>query len=148
MINTKRVLLLLPPYLVWVIAIDALFDSAGSAGSTSVPAWMVVGFVVSALAVAGVTLWYLIRRASGKVPEQRHHSYMALLVAIVVSGFVSDALKGVASLLLGGHPWWILVPIYPVGYAACWAVLLFMVGRFDRRSSGNERTPGQPVQRQ
>ncbi|HYB35464.1 MAG TPA: hypothetical protein VEF72_06585 [Mycobacterium sp.] len=32
--------------------------------------------------------------ASRKVPQQRHHTYTALLVAIMVSGFVSDALKG------------------------------------------------------
>jgi cytochrome c oxidase assembly factor CtaG len=134
-INTKRVLLLLPLYLVWVIAVDVLFASASPASSTSVPSWMVVGFVVSPLAVAGIVLWYLVRRASGEVPQQRHHTYMALLVAIMVSGFVSDALKGVASLLLGGHPWWVLVPIYTIGYAVCWAVLVYtanVLGRRDR----------------
>lgn len=64
--------------------------------------WMFVGFAVSVLAVAGVVFWYLIRRASGKVPEQRHHTYMALLVGIVVSGSMDDAMNAVAAVLLGG----------------------------------------------
>lgn len=132
MINTKRALLLLPLYLVAVIAVDVVFDSASPASSTSVPTWMVVGFIVSALAVAAIVLGYLVRRAGGKVPQQRHNAYMALLVAILVSGFVSDALKGLASLLLGGHPWWVLVPIYTIGYAVLWAVLEYASNRFDR----------------
>lgn len=143
-INTKRALLLLAPYLAWVIAVDLLFDSASPPDSnTSVPLWMVVGFVVSALAVAGVVLWYLIRRASGKVPEQRHHTYMAILVAVILSGFVDDALKGTTWLLLGGHPWWVLVPIYTVGYAVGWALLVYtanVLGRRDRSVDPRDRS--------
>lgn len=135
MINTKRVLLLLPLFLAWEIAIDALFDSGAATRSSSVPVWMVVGFVVSALAAAGITLWYLIRRQGGKVPQQQQHTYLALLVAIVVAGFVSDALKGAASLLLGAHPWWVLIPIYTLGYAVCWAMLVFMLGRFANHAN-------------
>lgn len=96
MINAKRILLYLPLYLVWAVTIDVLFDSASPPGSKSVPAWMTIGFVVSAVVVAGVVLWYLSRHAAGKVPQQRQHVYTALLVAIIVSGFVDDALKGAA----------------------------------------------------
>jgi len=124
MINTKRVLLLLPLYLVWTIAVDVLFDSAGPSGGTSVPAWMIVGFIVSTVAVAGAVFWYLFKRGSGEVPRQRQHMYTALFVAIVASGFVDDALEGVAWILLGGRPWWVLVPIYTIGYAVCWVVLV------------------------
>lgn len=141
MINAKRILLLLPLYLVWTITIDVLFDSASPPGSKSVPTWMIVGFVLCAVAVAVIVFWYLLRRASGKVPEQRQHTYTALLVAIIVSGFITDALKGLARLLLGSHPWWMLVPIYTIGYAACWAVLVFMVNwledRADERKSSS-----------
>lgn len=134
MINTKRALLFLPLYLAWVIAVDLLFDSASTASSTSVPMWMVVGFIVSAFAVAGVILWYLIKRASGQISIQREHTYTALLVAIVVSGFVSDALKGLATLLLGGHPWWVLIPAYTIGYAVCWVVLDYTATALRRRA--------------
>lgn len=142
MINAKRILLYLPLYLVWAVTIDVLFDRASPPSSKSVPAWMTVGFIVSAVVVAGVVLWYLSRRASGKVPQQRQHVYTALLVAIIVSGFVDDALKGVAWLLLGDHPWWVLVPIYTLGYAACWAVLVLMVNWLEHRAddrSGSSR---------
>lgn len=101
---------------------------------------MTVGFIVSAVVVAGLVLWYLSRRAAGKVPQQRQHVYTALLVAIVVSGFVDDALKGVAWLLLGGHPWWVLVPIYTLGYAACWAVLVLMVNWLEHRADDRSRS--------
>lgn len=142
MINAKRILLYLALYLVWAVTIDVLFDRASPPSSKSVPAWMTVGFIVSAVVAAGVVLWYLSRRAVGKVPQQRQHVYTAFLVAIIVSGFVDDALKGVAWLLLGRHPWWVLVPIYTVGYAACWAVLVLMVNWLEHRAddrSGSSR---------
>ncbi|ODR15023.1 hypothetical protein [Mycobacterium shimoidei] len=147
MINTKRALLLLPIYLVGMIAVDVLFDAASPASSTTVPMWMVVGFIICALAVAVIVLWYLVRRTSGKVPEQRHGAYMALLAAILVSGFVSDALKGVASLLLGGHPWWVLVPIYILGYAVMLAVLVYATNVLSRRNRRLRPPQHQPTSR-
>ena len=141
MINTNRALLFLPLYLAWVIAVDVLFDSASPASSTSVPTWMVVGFIISALAVAGVVLWYLIKRASGQISIQREHTYTALLVAIVISGFVSDALKGLATMLLGGHPWWVLIPIYTIGYAVCWVVLGYAANVLSRRAQSAAGKP-------
>lgn len=143
MINAKRILLYLPLYLAWAVAIDVLFNSAGPPGSKSVPTWMTVGFILSIVAVSGVVLRYLSRCAAGKMPQQRQHVYTALLAAIVVSGLVDGALKGAVWLLLGGHPWWVLVPIFTLGYAACWAVLVFMVNWLERRTgerSGSPRT--------
>lgn len=139
-INTKRALLFLPLYLVWVLVIEGLFNSASPAGSKSVPMWMVVGFIVSAVVVAVVVIWYLIARGGGKIPEQRHHAYMAILIAVVVSGFVDDALKGVAFLLLGGHHWWALIPVFTVGYAVFCAVLVYSANWLDRRTKGGERS--------
>lgn len=141
MINAKRMLLFLPLYVVWAVTVDVWFDSASPPSSKSVPAWMTVGFLVSAVVVAGVVLAYLSRRATGNVPQQRHHVYVALFVAIIVSGFVADALKGVAWLLLGGHPWWVLVPIYTLGYAACLAVLVLMVNWLERRTDDRSGSP-------
>ncbi|WP_083213410.1 hypothetical protein [Mycobacterium malmoense] len=141
MINAKRMLLFLPLYVVGAVTVDVWFDSASPPGSKSVPTWMTVGFIVSAVFVAGVVLWYLSRRAAGKVPQQRQHVYTALFIAIIVSGFVADALKGAAWLLLGGHPWWVLVPIYTLGYAACWAVLMLMVNRLERRTDDRSNSP-------
>ena len=144
MINTKRVLLFLPLYLVWAIAIDVLFDSAGPSGAKSVPTWTIVGFIVSAAAVAGAVFWYLFKRASGEVPAQRQHTYTALFVAIVASGFVDDALKGVAWILLGGRPWWVLVPIYTIGYAVCWVVLVLVATWLGHRAGEVDDRRGPP----
>ena len=144
MINTKRVLLFLPLYLVWAIAIDVLSDSTGPSGATSVPTWMIVGFVVSAVAVAGAVLWYLIKRASGEVLQQRQHIYTTLFVAIVASGFVDDALKGVAWVLLGGRPWWVLVSIYTIGYAVCWVVLVLVANWLGHRTDDVQDRRGSP----
>lgn len=138
-INTKRAVLFLPVYLAWVLMIEGLFNSASPAGTKSVPVWMIVGFIVSAVAVAVVVIWYLIARGGGKVPQQRHHAYMAVLIAIVVSGFVDDALKGVAVLLFGRHHWWALIPAYTLGYAVFWVVLAYTASMFARR---DRTTPG------
>lgn len=102
---------------------------------------MTVGFIVSAVIVAGVVLWYLSRRAAGKVPVQRHHVYTALFVAIIVSGLVEDAFKGAAWLVLGGHPRWALVPICTVSYAACWAVFVLMVNWLEHRRGDLSTSP-------
>jgi ABC-type uncharacterized transport system YnjBCD permease subunit len=134
MVNAKRILLYLPLYVVWAVTVDVLFDSATPPGSKSVPAWMTVGFIASAVIVAGVVLWYLSRRAAGKVPTQRHHVYIALFVAIIVSGLVEDAGKGAAWLIIGSHPWWALVPICTIGYAALWVAFVLMANWLERRA--------------
>lgn len=132
MINKKRVVLLLPLYLALVIAIEMVFNHARLTPGKPVPLWLIVAFIATALAVAVIAIGYMVRRAVGKVPQQRHHTYMALLVAGIVSGFFSDALKGVASLLLHGQPLWILVPIYTLGYVVFCAVLVYTANRLER----------------
>lgn len=135
MINKRRAFLLLPLYLVWVLVIEGLFKSGGSTDAKAVPGWMVAGFIMSAIAVACVALWYLIARRGGKVPEQRHHAYLALLISVVISGLVDDALKGVAALIVPGPPWWVLVLVYAAGYAVFCAVLVYVANIFVRRTS-------------
>jgi hypothetical protein len=122
-INARRVLLFLPAYVVWVVAIDLLFESADRTNTACGPLWMVVGFAVAAVSVAAVVLWYLLRCNSGQIPQNGQHTYMALLAGIVVSGFGTDALKGLAAVILGGYPWWLLVAISTAGYAICWVVI-------------------------
>jgi len=133
-INIKRSLLLLPAYLAVVITIDAVFIHTRLTPGRPVPLWLVVAFITTAVVVAIVAIWYVVRWAGGKVPQQRHHVYMSLLVGIVISGFIADALKGIASLVLHGQPVWVLVPIYTIGYAVFCAVLAYTANRFDRHS--------------
>jgi hypothetical protein len=137
MINKKRALLLLPPYLVVVIAIDMAFNHVHFSPGRPVPLWLIFFFIATAVAVTVVVIWYLVKHASGQVPQQRHHAYMSLLVAVIVSGFFSDGLKGVASLFLRGQPWWILLPIYTLGYAVFCVALVYTAGRFERRRAGD-----------
>lgn len=138
MINMKRAVAFLPLYLAWAVGLDYLFDSASHDSNRFVPTWIVVGFVASALFVAVVSMRYLVRWARGAIPAQRHHLYVAILIAIVLSGLATDVLKGIAALLVGGHPWWVLLPIYTLGYVTCWAVLVFVTKAMAGRTSSKQ----------
>lgn len=128
-INKKVVGLGFPIYVVWAVLIEIVFGSGNPASNTRVPVWMVVAFCVTAVVAAILVLSCVVRRKSGRIPEDRQRAYWALLVAIFVAGIVETAAKGAATLLLGGHPWWVLVPVFAVGYAAGWATLAVMLTR-------------------
>lgn len=134
MINTKRALLILPFFVAAMLAIDLVFDSAHLKAGKPVPAWMVAGFIASALAVVAVGIRYVTRRASGKIPQKREHAYVAVLVGVVVSGFVGDALGGIAALFLGGKSVWVMVPSYALAYV----VLLWTIAFTMKVLDGND----------
>ncbi len=144
MINVKRAVLLLPLYVAAMLAIDAIFHSSHRNAGKSVPVWIVVGFIVSALAVVAVGIWYITRRAGGRIPQKREHAYIAILVGVVVSGYVGDALGGVAALLLGGKSVWIMAPSYAVAYVVLLWVIAFTVKVLDRRTGDVDDRSGSP----
>jgi len=131
MINTKRALLILPFFVAAMLAIDMVFDSAHLKASKSVPAWMVAGFIASALAGVAVGIWYVTRHASGKIRQKREHAYVAVLVGVMVSGFVGDALGGIAALFLGGKSVWVMVPSYALGYVVLLWTIAFTIKVLD-----------------
>lgn len=148
-INTRRVLLFLPLYVVWAVAIDLLFHWSDRTSAASAPLWMTVGFAVAAVFAAAVTFGVLLRRARGRLSVQRQQTYTAILVGVVSAGVVEDLLKGAAFVLLGGRSWWVMIGVYAVGYAVMWAVVSFMLNRAasSATSRGAARTDGRPVER-
>jgi hypothetical protein len=132
MINTKRAILILPFFIAAMLAIDLIFDSAHLKAGKAVPVWMIVGFVGSALAVVVVGIWLITRHASGKVPQKREHAYIAIVVGVMVSGFVGDALSGVAALLIGGKSVWTMAASYALAYVALLWTTAFTMKLLDR----------------
>jgi hypothetical protein len=132
MINTKRAILILPFFVAAMLTIDLIFDSAHLKAAKAVPVWMIVGFVASALAVVVVGIWSVIRHAGGKIPQKREHAYIALLVGVMVSGFVGDALSGVTALLLGGKSVWTMAASYALAYVVLLWTMAFTMGALDR----------------
>ncbi len=142
MINLKRALLILPLYVAAMLAIDAVFHSAHLTSTKSVPVWMVAAFVASALAVAALGIWYFTRRAAGKVPQKREHAYIAILAGVVVSGWVGDALGGLAALFLGGKSVWVMAPSYVVAYVVLLWVIAWSLKVLDRRAGNVDDRSG------
>jgi hypothetical protein len=134
MINTKRALLILPFFVAAMLATDLIFDSAHLKANRSVPVWMIAGFIASALAVVAAGIWYLTRHAGGKIPQKREHAYVAVLVGVMVSGFVGDALGGIAALFLGGKSVWVMIPSYALAYV----VLLWTIAFAMKVLDGND----------
>jgi hypothetical protein len=132
MINTKRAILILPFFVAAMLAIDLIFDSAHLNAGKAVPAWMIVGFIAAALAVVGVGIWSVTRHASGKIPQKREHAYIAIVVGVMVSGFVGDALSGIAALLLGGKSVWTMAASYAVAYVLLLWTIAFTMNVLDR----------------
>jgi hypothetical protein len=107
MIKRNVVLLGFPVYLTVAVLAETMLGSGNPASRSQVPIWRVAVFCLTALAVTVVILRYVLRRTADKVPTGHQDFYWTLLVALVVSGIVESAGKGAATVLLGGHPWWV-----------------------------------------
>ncbi len=132
MINTKRAILILPFFVAGMLAVDLIFDSARPKAGNAVPVWMIVGFIAAALTVVVVGIWSVTRHASGKIPRKREHAYIAIVVGVMVSGFVGDALSGVAALLLGGKSVWTMATSYALAYVILLWTIAFTMDVLDR----------------
>jgi hypothetical protein len=138
MIKRNVVLLGFPVYAAVAVLAETMLGSGNPASRSHAPIWRVAVFCLTALTVTVVILRYVLRRTADKVPTGHQDFYWTLLVALVVSGVVESAGKGVATVLLGGHPWWALVPIFGLGYAALWAVVAM---RLTRRAENPPPAP-------
>ena len=135
MIDVKRALLLLPFYIAGMLAIDALFNSGGSSANATIPPWMAIGFIASAVAVVAIAIWYVAQRSGSKFPQNRNHAYIGILVGVFVSGFVGDAVSGLTALLAGGGSFWVALPGYAASYAAFLVVFTSAAKALDRRAA-------------
>lgn len=135
MINRKVLFLGFPIYVIVAVVVETLLGPGNLTSTAHAPAWMVIAFCLTGFAAASVGLWLVLRRAAGKTPNLRQDFYWTLLLALGASGVTESAGKGLATVLLGGCPWWALVPIFAVSYAVMWAVVAVMLTRSSRSAS-------------
>jgi hypothetical protein len=141
MINLKRAVLFLPLYIAAMITVDIVFKSAHVSPTKPLPVWIVAGFIASAIIVAAVGIWYFTQRSAGKITQKREHAYAAIMVGVMVSGFVGDTVSGIAGLFMGGKSLWVMAPSYAVAYVVLlWTTVLTAKVLDSRGGNVDERT--------
>ncbi|MBO0863644.1 MAG: hypothetical protein J2P16_01040 [Mycobacterium sp.] len=140
-INYRRAVLLLPVYVLLMAGVDSLFNSASFNTKNDLPWWLIIGFTVMALAVFLIVAWFLVQKTRGKVPVQRERVYTGFLVALIISGFVDDGLKGLASLFFHSRSIWIDIPLYILSYVVLLALLVFILNKVAAKPSGDAARP-------
>lgn len=142
-INIKRAVLILPLYVAALTAVDMVFHSTRVNPSKSVPVWIVVGFIASAIAVVAVGIWYFTQRASGKISQKREHAYIAPPRRRngVLAG---DVLGSIASLLLGGRSVWAMAPSYALSYVVLLWAIAWTSKALDSRAGNADDRSGTP----
>ncbi|PBJ66905.1 hypothetical protein BB737_05140 [Mycobacterium avium subsp. hominissuis] len=127
-------MLLLPVYVAWMIGVEAFFDSSGLNTHADLPAWLLVAFTLTALAACVIVAWFITQKARGKISVTRERAYVGLLITVVVSGFIDDALKGLASLVFHAKSIWVLIPLYILSWVVLLAVGAVTMSRMAARS--------------
>jgi hypothetical protein len=140
-INMRRAVLLLPVYVVLMAASDSIFNSAGFNTKNDLPWWLVVGFTVAAIAVFLLVARFLVQRAHGNVPVQRERAATGFLIALIISGFVDDGLRGLASLLFHSKSIWISIPLYVISYVVLLTLVVLIVNKFAAKATGDTAKP-------
>lgn len=140
-INMRRAVLLLPVYVVLMAAADSIFNSASFKTKNDLPWWLVIGFTIVALAVFLIVTWFLVQKSRGKIPVQRERAATGFIIALIVSGFVDDGLRGLASLLFHSRSIWISIPVYVLSYAVLLALIILIVNRLAAHPSTGTANP-------
>jgi H+/Cl- antiporter ClcA len=135
-INMRRAVLLLPVYVVLMAGLDSIFNSARFKTNNDLPWWLVIGFTLAALAVFLIVAWFLTQKARGKIPVQRERAFAGFFGALIISGFVDDGLRGLASLLFHSRSIWISIPLYILSYVVLLAALVLIVNKVAAKPSG------------
>lgn len=133
-INMRRAALFLPVYVVLMLSTDAFFKKAGLNAKGDLPLWLIVAFTITALSVFLIVAWFVTQKARGKIPVKRERVYMGFLVALIVSGFVDDGLRGLAWIFFHSKSIWIMIPMYILSYVALLAVLVFTLNKVAAKS--------------
>lgn len=133
-VSVRRILILAPFYLAYMIFINIFFDSAGLNSGNDLPIWLIVSFTVMSIAVVCVLAWYASRKARGKITVKRENFYLGILITVIIAGFVDDALKALASIVFKSSSIWVMIPVYLLSYAAMWVVASLVFTRILKRS--------------
>lgn len=129
-LNIRRAVLLLPVYVVLMAAADSVFNSAAFSTKADLPWWLIAGFTAAAMAVFLIVTWFLMRKGRGNVPVQRERAATGFVIALIVSGFVDDALRGLTSLVFHSKSIWLSIPVYILSYVVLLALVVLIVNKF------------------
>jgi H+/Cl- antiporter ClcA len=140
-INMRRTVLLLPVYVVLMAAVDSVFNSAGFNRKNDLPWWLTVGFTIAAIAVFLIAAWFLVQKARGNVPVQRERAATGFLIALIISGFVDDDLRALASLVFHSKSIWISIPVYILSYVVLLTLVALMVNKFAAKPPAGAAEP-------
>ena len=133
-ISVRRILIIAPFYLAYMILINVFFDSAGLNTGNDLPIWLIVSFTVMSIAVVCVLAWYVAQKARGKITVKRENFYIGILITVVIAGLVDDALKALASIAFKSSSIWVMIPVYLLSYAAMWVVASLVFTKILKRS--------------
>jgi hypothetical protein len=120
----------MPFYVAYMIGVDIFFNSPAFDASTGPPLWLIVAFAATSLLVFVVVVWFLVQKVRGKVSVKRERFYVAMFLAMLISGFVDDALKGLASLIFNVSSIWVMIPLYLLSGVVLLAIFAFIMNRF------------------
>lgn len=113
MINWRRILALLPIYVIAMTAIQTLFKSLNF-DSPGLPLWVIIGFLVCALVFVGFVVWAVRwRMVQGPIGQDKQRFIIAVLVGITASNIAESALYA----LLPVKSVFMAVPIEVFSYA-------------------------------
>ncbi len=140
-INMRRAVLLLPVYVVLMMAADSIFNAAAFSSKNDLPWWLIVGFAAAAIAVFFFVAWFLVQKGRGDVPVQRERAATGFIIAIIISGFVDDGLRGLASLLFHSKSIWISIPVYILSYVVLLTLLVLIVNKFAAKPPAGTAEP-------
>ena len=138
-ISMRRAVLLLPVYVVLMAIADSVFNSAGFNSKNDLPWWLIAGFTLAAIAVFFFVAWFLVQKGRGNIPVQRERAATGFIIALIISGFVDDGLRGLASLLFHSKSIWISIPVYILSYVVLLALVVLMVNRFAAKPARDSR---------
>ncbi|SKF72326.1 hypothetical protein [Mycobacteroides abscessus] len=121
--NIRRIVVLLPVYVILMLAVNALFRSLHFE-KPGLSVWVVVGFVASALFSFGVLI-YLARHRLAHGPFQRDKK--AFAIAVLVAIVVSDAVDSVLYSALSIKSIYAAIPIEIFSYCVLIGVALVVL---------------------
>lgn len=87
---------------------------------------------------------HLVRHPAGprKISRKPEHAYIAIVVGVVVSGWVGDMLASAAALLFGGYSVRALLPSYILSYAVLLWLIALTLKALDGQSGEVDDGPG------
>jgi hypothetical protein len=132
-INTRRVLLIMPIYVAYMVCINVFFDSAGLDVRNNLPLWLIIAFTAMSISTVLLLIWFISSKVRGKISVRRERFYLGILIIVFIADFIDDALKGLTSLIFDTSSIWVMIPMYLISYVALWVVIVIVFNKIAKR---------------